>query len=139
MTAPLVAVLTAQEKVSVRHHTGYLNVGEVQTFSLGVPAGVETQFIIEGAMNRVLPAALPKLRQLLGVLDTIEAQMVDDLELLAVDRIDTIDINPDEQKRLVQRYDYWVNALCNVLGLARNPFDARKYNQQGGINAGVSG
>ena len=46
-----------QEKVRIRHHTGYSNVSAAQSFSLGVPAAVETAFLIEGAMNRVLPAA----------------------------------------------------------------------------------
>ncbi len=139
MTAPNVAQLTEEERVSIKHHLGYAGVDEMQTFVLGVPAAIETQFIIEGAMNRVRISALPKLRQLLVVLDTIEAQMVEDLELLAVNRLDTIEVNQGEQKALENRYDYWVNALGNVLGATRNPFDARKYNRQGGINAGVQG
>lgn len=140
MAPPLRAVLTDAEKVSVRHHMGYLNVDEVQTFAIGVPAGVETQFIIEGAMNRVNLAALPLLRRIVGILDTIEGQMIDDLELLAVTRLDTIEIDPKEQEKLTKQYNRWVNSLGNVLGVARNPFDARTYNQQGGgINAGVQG
>lgn len=139
MTAPSVATLTDQEKVSIRHHMGYPNVGEIQSFALGVPAAMETSFVIEGAMNRVMIQSLPKVRQLMGVLDTIESQMIDDLELLAVNRLGTIEVNQKEQSNLEQRYDYWVNALGNALGCTRNPFDARKYNRQGGINAGVSG
>lgn len=129
--------LTEQEKVSVRHHCGYLNVAEAQTFVLGVPAGVETQFIIEGAMTRVKESALPLVRRHLGILDKIEEQKVEDLELLAVDRLDTIDVNQKEQSGLDKQYDYWVNSLCNALGVARNPFDARKFNAGGGINARV--
>lgn len=139
MPAPSVATLTEQEKVSIRAHMGYPNVGEIQSFVLGVPAAMETSFIIEGAMNRVMIQSLPKVRQLIGILDTIEAQMVDDLELLAVNRLGTIEVNQDEQKKLEGRYDYWVSALGNALGCMRNPFDARKYNRTGGINAGVSG
>lgn len=120
------SALTDQEKVSIRHHLGYLNVGEVQTFALGVPAAVETQFIIEGAMTRVLPAALPQLRRQLAILDTIEEQKLADLELLAVNRIDSIEINQKEQSQIDVQYDYWVNSVCNILGVCRNPFDARK-------------
>lgn len=131
--------LTEQEKVSIRHHCGYLNVSAGQTFALGVPAAVETQFIIEGAMNLVMPEALPLVRRLIGICDTVEGQKVDDLELLAVEKLDTIDINQDEQKGLDTQYGYWVNALCNALGVMRNPFDQRLFNKPGGINARVSG
>ncbi len=139
MTEPQRGLLTEEERVTIRHHTGYLNVGEVSTFALGVPAAVETQFIIEGAMDRVLPAALTRLRNILSILDGIEGQKVGDLELAAVNKLDTIEINQAEQKQLDKQYDYWVNALCNILGVSRNPFDARKYNAGGGINAGVQG
>lgn len=129
--------LTEEEKVQLRHHTGYLNVAEAQTFVLGVPAAVETQFIIEGAMNRVKESALPLVRKLLGYCETVEAQKVCDLELAAVNRLDSIDINQEEQSQLDRQYDYWVNSLCNAIGCARNPFDARKFNASGGINVRV--
>ena len=117
--------LTPEEQVSVRHHCGYLNVSEASTFVLGNPASIETQFIIEGAMTRVMEHALPRLRKTLAILDSIEQQMVDDHELLAVTSLGEISINPEEHKRLVAQYDYWVDALCNILGVIRNPFDRR--------------
>lgn len=131
--------LSEDEKAQVRHHMGYLGVDEVSTFALGTPAAVETQFIIEGAMNRVRLSALPNMRRILGILDTLENQMIGDFELAAVNKLDTIEINQDEQKQLVQRYDYWVAALGNILGCPRNPFDQRKFNPSGtsGINASV--
>jgi hypothetical protein len=120
-----VASLTPQEKVKVRSHCGYLNVQEAQTFVMSVPAGVETQFIIEGAMDRILDAALPEVRRHIQILDSIEEQMVGDHELLAVEKLGEITVNTKEQYRLTQRYDYWVNSLCNLLGVYRNPFDRR--------------
>jgi hypothetical protein len=138
------SALNAQEKVKVRHHTGYLNVQEAQTFVLGTPAGVETQFIIEGAMNRILEEAVPEVRRHLQILDSIEEQMVMNLELLQVTKVDTIDINSTgadrEQRQLIQVYDRWVDSLCNLLGCMRNPFDKRKGKMgTGGINARVAG
>lgn len=124
-------MLTPDEKVKVRHHAGYLAVAEAQTFVLGTPAAVETQFIIEGAMDRVLEAALPEFRRHLSILDQIENQMVADFELLAVTTLGEISINKDEQKQLTQRYDYWVNSMCNLMGVSRNPFDQRLVNGAG--------
>ena len=119
------ASLTEDEKVRTRHHTGYLNVDQVQTFALGIPAAYQTQFIIEGAMDRLLPEALSKFREILTILDTIEQQKVADLELLAITSLGSINIQRDEQKLLNQQYLEWRQALCSMLGIQPNPFDNR--------------
>lgn len=137
----MAAVLTEEEKVRVRHHCGYLNVQAVATFVLGVPAAVETQFMIEGAMDRVLPAAVPQVVRHLEILDSIETQMVENHELLQVKALGEIEVNSTgrdrEQVQLRQTYDYWVNSLCNLIGVVRNPFDKRKGAFGGGLNARV--
>lgn len=128
--------LTDDEKVRVRHHLGYLNIQEAQTFILGIPAGVQTSFIIEGAMNKVLDAALPLVRRLLATLDTIEGQMVDDAELAAVNGIGDIEINQKEQAQLRDQYDYHRRGLGNCFGVVPNPFDTR-FEGGAGINVPV--
>lgn len=133
------AQLEDETKARIRHHGGYLQVEEASTFVLGAPAGVQTQFIIEKAMNEVLPSGVPKLMQILNILDTIEGQMVEDFELLAVDSIGDITLRKDEQKALTERYDYWVSALMNVIGCYRNPFDKRRTTGQGFGNVPVGG
>lgn len=117
--------LTEHEKVAVRAHCGYVGVTGVQTFVLGVPAALETQFMIEGAMDQIMPQALPRVRQLIGILDQLEGQMVEDAELAAVNKLGEIEINQKEQRQLFAQYNYWVAALCNLLGITRNPFDQR--------------
>ncbi len=130
--------LTEQEKVKVRHHCGYLNVADAATFVLGTPASVETQFIIEGAMNRVLESALSELRRHMQILDSLEEQMVCDHELMAVKKLGEIEVNDKEQLQLTQRYNYWVDSLCNIMGVVRNPFDKRLDSGGTGINARVA-
>lgn len=121
--------LTDEEKVKVRHHTGFLNVQEAYTFVLGVPAGVETQFIIEGAMQRVLPAAVPFLQQLIARLDELEELLMCNVDLYEVTALGSMSINSvgkDNAQALNRRnYDMQVASLCNVLGIERNPFDKR--------------
>lgn len=129
--------LTDEQKVKVRHHLGYPNIAEVATFALGVPAQVETAFIIERCMNKLLPPSRPELERLLAICDQCEQQMVDDLELLAVESVGEITVNQDEQRKLVARYDYWVDSLANFLGVDRNPFDKRKNGSGRGINVSV--
>ena len=129
--------LTAQEKVKVRHHLGFLNVAQVQTFVLGSPQAVETQFIIEGAMNLILQDAEPELRRHLQILDKIEEQLIDDQELLAVDAVDEIKVRGTELKELRKEYQYWRHSMANLLGCYPNPFDKRWTAVDGSLNVPV--
>ena len=113
------------EKTRIRHHLGYLNVAASQTFVLGAPAAVETQFLVEGAMNRVLPEAEVLAREFVAKCDAAEQQMTENQELLAVTQVGEIGVRPDEFEQLLKRYQYWRSALANVLGIYPNPFDKR--------------
>lgn len=140
--------LTPEEKVKIRHHTGFLNVQEAYAFVLGVPAGVETQFIIEGAMKRLLPEAVGLVRQLIARCDAREEEMECNTDLYEVTALGPMAVNStgrDNAQALNRRnYDLQVAALCNVLGIERNPFDKRLTTVLGrkgigGINAKVMG
>jgi len=118
--------LTADEKVRIRHHLGYLNVDESSTFVIGLPAGVETQFIIEGAFNRILPEAIPYLRKRLMFCDCTEEQRFDSQPNAVVKEVDGIKMGAeDEQLMLSHNYDYWRAGLANMFGIPPNPFDMR--------------
>ena len=56
-------VLTDEQRVSVKHHLGYPNANAYETFVLGVPASLESLFMIEGAMNSIAPQAEPRLQK----------------------------------------------------------------------------
>lgn len=114
--------VTAAEKVDIRRHMGYLNVSEVQTFVLGTPAATETQFLIEGAMNRVLVEAVPDLRRYLTALNQIEEQKLSALKRMKAKRIGNIETNPDEQAMLDAQYLVWQGKLADLLGCPPNPF-----------------
>lgn len=127
-----------EEKVRIRHHLGYLNVGAAATFVLGAPAAVETTFIIESAMDKVLPAAETLVRELVAKCDAVEAQMMENQELLAVTQVDEIGVRQDEFQALLHRYHYWRNGLANVLGVYPNPFDKRFVGGAGALNVPVN-
>lgn len=130
---------TEYEKTRIRHHLGFLNVAAAATFVLGTPAAVETQFLIESAMNRVLPEAEVLVRDLLGKCDSVEGQMADNQELLAITAVDEITVRQDEFEALQKRYHYWRNALANAMGIYPNPFDKRFGSGGfGGINVRVN-
>jgi hypothetical protein len=117
--------ITEQEKVRIRHHLGYLNVAASQTFVLGAPAALETQFLIEGAMNRILPEAEGLVREHLAKCDFVEQQVVENQELLAITVVGEIQVRQDEFEALMKRYHYWRNSLANDMGIYPNPFDKR--------------
>lgn len=123
---------TDEEKVRIRHAMGYLNVSEVSTYQLGIPAAVETQYLIETAMNKILPEGETFMRNLLTRLETIESQMMENLENLAVESIDEIKINPKEHTKLRREYKHWQLSLANMLGIPPNPNDQRH------LSAGIS-
>jgi hypothetical protein len=127
---------TDEEKVRIRHAMGYLNVSEVSTFQMGIPAAVETQYLIETAMNKVLPEAETFVRNLLSKLDAIESQMMENLENIAVESIDEITLNPKEMSKLRREYKHWQLSLANVLGIPPNPNDQRLFGA--GISVGVA-
>lgn len=130
-------LLSAVQKLNVRKHLGYLNVQEAYTFVLGRPQPVLSQFLVEGAMDRLLSEAVPECLRLISILDGIEAQMVGDQELLAVLQIGEIQINPDEWKGLIRQYQHWQGALGNLFGVAPYPYDQRFGGAMGQWGIGV--
>lgn len=120
---------TDEEKVAIRHHLGFLNVTAAATFALGTPASTETQFIIEAAFDKVLPAAEPRVRQLLGRLEATEEQMFCGQDSYEVNQLDEIHLNHQGRDRvqiqMARAYIHWANSLANLLGVYRNPFDKR--------------
>ncbi len=128
---------TEGEKMRIRLHAGYLNVQEVATFVLGVPANIQTQYLIEPAMDKVLPEAEDRVRQYLGWLDQLEFQVFDDADTLVASKVGSIDLRPDEFENLTKRYLWFVDTLCNILGVMRNPFDKRFNDPSGGVGINV--
>ena len=129
------AALTLEERAQIRDHMGFMNVSSVLTYQLGVPAAVEQSFLIEGAMNKILPEALATVRQHLEVLNTIRCAMVENLDLLSVNRVGDIEVNRKLMTEYQTQYDWWRQSLGNLLGVIPNPFDKRAFGRS--LNAKV--
>ncbi len=95
-------MLTNEEKAKLRHHLGYLNVQAAATFQLGIPAAVQTQFMIEGAWDKVLPEAENLLKILLCRMDDVEAEVYGGIDLASVTATGNIQVNPDRLKILAK-------------------------------------
>lgn len=105
---------------------GYLNVQAASTFQLGVPAAVQTQFMIEGAWDKILPAAEDAFAVILCRLDTIEAEIYGGIDLASVNQVATIQVNPNRFRELGKYYRMARDSLANLLGVPPNPFDMRE-------------
>lgn len=132
-------MFTAAERVKIRKHLGYSNVGEAYVFAVGIPTGTQQQFMIEGAMARVMPEGEAEARRLLCILDGIETQGLGDLELLAVDGVGDIKVRNDGQQALDSRYWRYAAELANLLNCPINPYDNRRSGGLGSLNLRVIG
>lgn len=131
--------LTESERERVRYHLGYLNVAPVASISLGFPRANQAMFLVETAMNNLLPEGEARVRQHLAILDGIESQLVDAQCRLSASVVGEITVNPDETRRLEEEYGRWADRLARQLGVYRNPYAPGSPFGGGGINVTVVG
>jgi hypothetical protein len=120
--------LTPAEKVQIRRHLAYLNVSVLSTFIVGLPAGVETQFLIERAMSTlILEDALPMIREVLCQLDAVEAQRASVRGSIGVEQIGNIKLRDPTAAldALNREFVRLIGDLSNAFGVGRMPFDHR--------------
>lgn len=120
--------LAEEEKVRVRDALGFLNSSELSTYVLGLPAGIETQFMIERAMNLyVKESALPLIRTILCELEGLDKQRAAVRGSIGVEAIGGIRMRApsDAFAELNKEFIRLVGRLANAFGVAPNPFDNR--------------
>lgn len=123
--------LSEEEKVRIRDHLGFLNSSELSTFVLGLPAGVETQFLIERAMNLyVKESALPMVREILCELNGLDESRKAVRKTIAVESIGGVKMRApsDAFAELNKEFIRLIGRLANAFGVAPNPFDNRSGN-----------
>ncbi len=133
--------LTQDEIVKCRSHLGYPNVSAVATYALGVPAAMQTTFMIEGALVKVLAQAESRLRDLLAKLDRAECKIDDVLDVVELTEAEDVKFNQEALSKLAQIYKIHQQGLANLLGIVPNPWDQRDWLKMGGggINVPVMG
>lgn len=131
-------MLSKEERARIRHHLGYLNVSAAATFQLGVPAALQTQFMIDNAFDKVLPEAEVMVREFLCRLNDVESQVFGNLDLAEIESTGTIKVDPKRLPKLAQTYKIAQEALANLMGVPPNPFDQRSWIAgAGGMNVPV--
>lgn len=137
--------LSEVDRAKVRHHLGYPNVEPVSSISLGFPSASQPQFLVEIAMDRIIPEGVGLIQKYLAILDALESQMVESFARDKVQQIDGVKLRnsneePTEHQLLEVKYRYWAGVLASDLGSPINPFSTRFYQLAGGsINIPVAG
>jgi hypothetical protein len=129
------STLTPGEKAQIRYHLGYPNTTRIATFAIGVPTGIESSFILESAMDNIQPEAEILVRKCVAILEKLEAQEVEDQEIMALLKVDEIEFNTKDMNAMIwQATKRWSQQLGNIFGVTPNRFDQR---DQGSINVPV--
>lgn len=117
--------LTPTEKVKVRYHLGYPNVTAVGSYQLGVPIPIQTMFLVESSMDRIIDEALPVVRDLIATLDEIECRMRKGFSHRAAKRIGDIEINEKEIHDLEAEHTRFASRLAEMLGVPLYAFSSK--------------
>ncbi len=127
--------LTEKERMRVRYHLGFPQVAFATILALGVPAAGHPAFLLESAMNDLLPEAEDRAREVLRQCDCIEVQMTDARSRMKLERItgELIFRSREEIQDLEEQYVYWTDNLVDIFGVNKNPFSKKHQNLDGAI------
>lgn len=127
--------LDDNEKERVRYHMGYLNVQPAASIHFGIPAAIQTLFLVDLAMELLLPSAEDRVRRLLTVLDDIECKMIGGQDYLVASQLDTLTIRPDHIDKLEDEYCRWASRLADEMGAPLYP-GSTKFRRLNMVTAG---
>lgn len=135
--------LSAFDKERVRFALGYLNVEPSASIQLGFPAAGQAEFLVERAMNRLMPETVGRVLRLLDALDTIEKQLICSLDRLKAIKLGELTLrnstnDTTEQDLLEVEYYRWACRLADNLGVPINPYAERFRRFTGGVNITVA-
>ncbi len=127
--------LNDAEKERIRYHLGYLEVSGAASIQLGIPRPLQTVFLVEQAMNLVIENAIPRVRNILGVMDRIETKLCESLDRLAAKQLDSLTLRENEPDLLEREYVRWGMRLADLFGVPLYPYSQR-YKGKLGSQAG---
>lgn len=105
---------------------GYPNVAAAAAIQLGFPAVSQAMYLVEHAMENLLPESVAMVTNIVGVLQKIEAQEVESLSRLKAQQVGEMKLRngndeATEGSLLRSEREAWVNKLATILGAPVNP------------------
>lgn len=122
--------LTEEEKSKVRRHLGFPEVEQISSATFGLVIPLQGLFMVDTAMNHLSVSAANRIRQLLGIMDAMEAKMVAATCQIGVEQVGDIRLRTAEAGKtttdlLEKEYLRWAKRLADCLGVAFYPYSAR--------------
>lgn len=127
----------AAEKERIRYHLGYLNAQPAASLQFGQPRPIQTLFLVESAVENLLPEAEDRVRRFVRVLDDIECKLIDAQDRLAATQLDSLYLRDGEPDLLEHEYHRWASRLADTLGVPLYPFAERFRRVRGAGNIPV--
>ena len=133
---------TLSEKARIRYHMGYAGTAMAPSLSAGVPIPLQTMFLLESALNMVLPDAEEIVRVLVSRLDQTDEAIFQCQIRMQAESVDGIKLRANEADSLEREYLRQAARLSDVLHVPLYPFSARFANINSlvpGIQTGMIG
>ena len=124
-----------QEKERIRYHLGYPEVQPAASIQLGIPRPIQTAFLVESAMNLVIPAAEARIRKMLQILENLECQLQKVVPALQAEQLGNLKPRENAPDLIEKEYVRWAKRLADVLGVPLYAYSDRFKN----VGAGYAG
>lgn len=132
------ALFTDEQRSRIRQHLGFGDAQLTAALPAGGRATLQVQFLCDKAMELLNEPGQPRVLQLLGTCDAVEAKQAEQMDVAIAHRLGDLTVRDDGFDELVRQYDYWVAQLASALNTTRNPYDERLRDRRGGVNGSWS-
>ena len=127
------AAITAEERMRIRDALGYMSVSPAASIHFGSPRPTVATFLVESAIDNLLDVAIPRVRELLGRVETVERDLFDARRRLKAARVGEIDLRgivpgETETDALEREQLRWSMRLADTLGVPINMYSERYHN-----------
>lgn len=117
--------LNEQDRARVRYFMGYPNVDPHQAIQLGFPAATQAMFLVEQAMENLLPEAVERVLKIVSALEKMENQELDALCRLKAQQLGDMKLRNDNNEKtegdMVRgEAEAWKKKLASALGAPLN-------------------
>lgn len=124
------SLLTDEEKTKIRFHLGYPNVTRMTILMTEVPAPRQLGFLLEPAMDALLPDAVVLVRQIICQMDKLECQLFETAERMQASAVGNLKMRADEQDAVEKLYARFGRRLADILGVPPYPLSVRYQTNQ---------
>lgn len=140
--------LSPLDKDRTLFHTGYTSASTAGAIQFGLAIPMQTLFLVESAFGTFPEIAIPRLQRLLGICDNIIfGKLVESQDYLVAARLGDMALTNSKESNartgtmhpdlLRKEYVFYVELICDTLGVPKYPFSARFQKSSGAGNGRI--